>query len=182
MATQAVTSGAPNNDGGTILHAGNVASTRFSNMSLSTNAVEAGNTFAVQAGAGESGNLGTLKALSAGVFGSMEEGKYVAKILGTRIAQTDNTFLRSGAGDAGNRRAIHVARGDEQYDLFEFSALSGSATYGANRGVAFSYINVSTGAALSHEQLPTDAVPGELVYMVKGSSPTQDDYKARTNP
>lgn len=186
MATQAAISGnAVKNDGGTLLHAGAVASSRFANMTLATttdNSESYGSKVFEAVSPNSSGNVGTFRPLNAGVFGQMEVGQYVAKVLGTRIAQTDNTFLRSGAAETSSRTSLHYARGNRQYDITDWSYTTGAATKGGNEGTLFTYVNPVGGASVTHEPLPTDAVPGELVYMVTGKTPDQDDYKARTNP
>ena len=174
------------NDGGTILHAGTIASTRWSNLTLATTTIDDGNygSKVVEAGGtpGQSGNLGTFKPLSSGFFGNMEAGQYVAKVIGTRIARTDNTFLRSGAAETASRTSLHYARGNRRYDITDISAFSGVVSKGGSEGALFTYVDPVGGASQTHEPFPTDAVPGELVYMVTGATPQQDNYKARTNP
>lgn len=180
MATTTVKASGGGNDGGSILHAGNIASTRWNNITLAENATDFPQPHVVQAvSPNSSGNLGTLKAISAGNFGQMEAGQYVAKIIGTKIAGQTNTFLRSGAADTGTRRPIHFARGNRRYSLTDVSALSGVVTYGGS-DAAFTYVDPETGSAVNNEPMPTDAVPGKLVYMHTGANPTQDTYSART--
>lgn len=183
MSTTTVKATGGGNDGGTLLHAGTIAGSRFTNLTLADNATDYAQPRVIQAGGtpGQSGNLGTTRPLSAGAFAKMETGQYVGKVFGTRIAQTDNTFLRSGAADVGKRTSVHVARGNNRYSLTDVSALSGVATYGGS-DAKFTYIDPETGSAINHEPLPSDAVPGRLVYMHKGTEATQDTYKARTNP
>jgi hypothetical protein len=179
MATQAAVSGnVTKNDGGTLLHAGTIASSRFANLTIATttdNSKTYGSTVILDA------TYGTHKPLSAGVFGQMEVGQFVAKVLGTRIAQTDNTFLRSGAAETASRRALHFARGNRRHDITDISAFTGVATQGGSKGALFTYVNPEGGGSVTTEPLPTDAVPGRLVYMVTGKIPDQDTYKVRTN-
>lgn len=185
MSTQAVISGnATKNDGGTLLHAGNVASSRFANLSLATNIHEAeyGSKVHEAVSPNSSGNVGTFRPLTAGVFGKMETGQYVAKVIGTRIAQTDNTFLRSCAAETSDRTSLHYARGNRRYDISDWSYTTGAATKGGSQGDLFTYVDPVGGGSQAFEPFPTDLVPGELVYMVTGKTPDQDDYKARTNP
>jgi len=185
MATQAaVTGNVTKNDGGTLLHAGTVASSRFVNMTLAT-VTDGGDNYGSKVfeavSPNSSGNIGTFRPLSAGVFGKMEVGFYVAKVLGTRIAQTDDTFLRSGAAETASRTSLHYARGNRRYDITDVSAISGVVSKGGNEGALFNYIDPVGGGAQIHEPFPTNAVPGELVYMVTGKIPDQDNYKARTS-
>lgn len=186
MATQAAISGnVTKNDGGSILHAGSIASSRWANITLATttdNAENYGSKVFEAVSPTSSGNIGTFRPLSAGAFGTYEVGQFVAKVLGTRIAQTDNTFLRSGAAETASRTSLHYARGNRRYDITDWSYTTGAATKGGNEGVLFTYTDPETGSAQAHEPFPTDAVPGRLVYMVTGKIPDQDTYKVRTNP
>jgi hypothetical protein len=186
MATQAAVSGnSVKNDGGSLLHAGSIASSRWANITLATttdNSESYGSKVFEAVSPVSSGNVGTFRPLNAGVFGKMEVGQFVAKVLGTRIAQTDNTFLRSGAAETASRTSLHYARGNRRYDITDWSYTTGAATKGGNEGNLFTYVDPVGGAAQAHEPFPTDAVPGELVYLVSGKTPDQDNYKARTNP
>jgi hypothetical protein len=129
-----------------------------------------------------SGNLGTLKANSSAAFAyQMVAGEYVAKIIGTKVAGLSNTVLRSGAGDFGHRRPIARWEGYNRLDITDWSYTTGAATLGGASGarVLPSGIDGTTGPDADDAANPSFAIPGELVYMVKGSLPTQDDYKAK---
>ena len=184
--TTSISGNTQKNNGATIYRAGNIDVTGpvTNDLTIAENltgireyastVIEAGGT------PGQSGNIGTIRPLSAGVFGQMEVGQYVGKIIGTRIAQTDDTFLRSGASQTSSRRSLHYARGNRRYDITDWSVVSGVATYGGNQGNLVTYIDPADGSAQAFEPFPTDAVPGELVFLVTGLTPDQDNYSART--
>lgn len=189
MATVQPISGSPiNNNGGKMLHAGNVSSdSPLSNLSLTTNnhIHEYGSRVIQPSDPNSSGNVGGLKVLSGGVFGKMEEGKYVGLKLGdagSRIAQTDNTTLKSGAADFGFRRPIHTWQGYQRLDITSWDYVTGAATVGAANGTSVlpSGIDGVTGQFADVSANPTDAVPGEFVHMVTGALATREDYKPRT--
>lgn len=186
MATTAAISGnTTKNDGGSILHAGTIASTRWANITLATttdNSESYGAKVFESVSPVSSGNVGTFRPISGGVFGQMEVGFFVAKVLGTRIAQTDDTFLRSGAAETSSRTSLHYARGNRRYDITDWSVLTGAATKGGNEGVLFTYVDPEGGSSVSTEPFPTDSVPGKLVFMSTGKIPDQNTYKVRTNP
>lgn len=177
--TQAAISGQPTkNKGGTILNAGNASASLINNLSLSTNGYRDGNIGSkifLAVSPYSSGNLGTTKPISAGVFAQMEKGKYVGMIIGSRIAQTNNTTLQSGAADfAQNRDTRRVAPTYQRLHITSWNASTGAATFGANRGDT---TTLSADHAVLHS---TNAIPGELTYHTGSANPTNDDYKART--
>lgn len=170
---------------GTVLHGGNVSSTGPIQKNLSL----ADTTYLPYYGSHpnladgspvESGTVGTQKAISAGVFAKMEENKYVGKILGTRVAQTSNTFLRSGASDISGRHPMnHYARGDRRYNITSWSYTTGAATKGGSAGVRVTYVDPETGNTQAVEPFPTKTVPGRIVFMVNGKSATRTTYSQK---
>lgn len=187
MATTTAISGQPQkNNGASVLHAGNIDGVNVTNnLSLATNAHDvpwATDLVYLAVSPVSSGNVGNMKPLSAGIFNKMEEAQYVAKIIGTRIAQTDDTFLRSGAAETNDRTSLHYSRGYRQYDVSSWDYVTGAATLGGSEGTAITFHDPVAGTTIAVEPFPTDSVPGELVYRDGSASPTQDDYKARTNP
>lgn len=184
MATTKPVSGANvKNDGATVLHAGNIGSSRFTNLSLATtldNLSKYGSQVIEAVSPAESSNLGTLKPLSDGVFGQMETGEYVGKVIGTRIAQTNSSFLRSCGAETSSRTMLHYAKGNYRYDITGWSYTTGAATKGGNAGDSFTYVDPETGNTLTSEAEPTADIPGRLVYKEAKNLPVQDTYKPRT--
>jgi hypothetical protein len=166
------------NDGGTILNAGTPASSRWSSLSLDTNTHPS----ALYGSRGVESNAWLTRVITAGKYATMEVGQFVGKVIGTRIAQTDDTYLRSGASETSGRTSLHYSRGYRRHDITSWDYATGVATKGGNEGVLVQSIDPGTGSAQTHEPFPTDAVPGELVYMDGSLTPNQDDYKVRTNP
>src|SRR3990167_374415 len=132
MATTTAISGQPTkNKGGTILNAGNVNAALANNLSLSTASYRDGNIGSkvfLAVSPYSSGNFGTHKPLSGGVFAQMEKNQYVAMIIGTRIAQTSNTTLASGAADfAQNRDTRRVVAKYQRLHITSWNAVTGAA-------------------------------------------------------
>lgn len=184
--TTSISGNTQKNNGATIYRAGNIDTTGpvTNDFTVSENlgGVRSYGATVLEAGGypAQSGNLGTFRPLSAGRFGEMETGQYVAKILGTRIAQTDDTFLRSGAAQTSSRRSLHYARGNRRYNITDWSVVSGVPTYGGSQGALVTYVDPADGTAQAMEPFPTNAVPGELVFLVTGLTPSQNNYSAKT--
>lgn len=177
--TKAFTSNAVVNNGGTALGAGS-AGTKLDGLSLATNAhhPDVGSRVYQAVSPTDSGNLGTIKALSAGVFGKMEEGYYITRGYMSRLAQTNSTILRSPGSETASRKPYNPARGSQRLHITSWDYVTGVATKGGNAGDTFTYVNPVGGGAVTQEAFPTMAVPGELCYMVTGITPTQADYAA----
>lgn len=190
MSIQKVNNSNPyKHNGGTIVKAGNADTTDgpiTSSVSEATLAFNSGyGSKAVQAvSPTESGVLGTYKPISAASFGRKPvAGEYTVRILGTKVAGITNNILRSGASDVGLRRPIAVFQGYNQNDITSWDYVTGAATKGGNAGarVLPSGVDGNVGPTVDHAANPTDAIPGELVYMTTGYLPTQDNYKPRTS-
>lgn len=183
--TKAITANTVKHNNGTVLMGGNVSSTGplANDLSLAETTHNPGfygsRVVLADGSVLESGTIGTQKAISAGQFAKMEEGKYVAKILGTRVAQTSNTYLRSGAADIASRKPLHYAKGNRRYHITSWSYTTGAATKGGSAGAKVTYIDPETGNTQASEPLPTKTVPGRLVYMINGKTPERDTYSSR---
>jgi hypothetical protein len=183
--TKAITGNAYKHNNGTVFHGGNVNTTTGP---LQKNLSIADSTYApyygshVNLGDGsvlESGTVGTQKAISGGNFASMEQGAYVAKILGTKVAGITNTILRSGASHTNTRVPFNYAKGTRRYHITAWSYTTGAATKGGSAGGRINYYDPETGNTQAVEPYPTKAVPGRLVYMVTGKTATTDTYQAQ---
>ena len=125
-----------------------------------------------------SGNLGTMKALSAGT--------YATDMAASNLVQwgTSKTMagVDAGYGFAPSLNGTPRWKGYSRIDLESFDILTGTATYGANRGtfVLASGIDGKTGFAADDSANPTMAIPGELTQMINGIVPSGMRYKART--
>lgn len=166
------------NNGGTALHAGNIGNRNLTNnLSLSTNGFKTGfygSRVPLAVSPYSSGNVGTLKPLSAGRFAEMERGKYLILGYSNRIAQTNNSILSVPASDFSRKMTlINAFYGARRLHITSWDYVTGVATKGGNAGDL-----VTFGA--DHAAAVTDAVPGELTYMYGAILPRQDDYKAVT--
>lgn len=177
--TKAFTNNAVANNGGTALGVSSNG-TKLDGLTLSSNAhhPEVGSRVYQAVSPVDSGNLGTIKPYSAGVFGKMEEGYYITRGYMSRLAQTNNTILRSPGSETASRKPYNPARGNYRYDITSWDYVTGAATKGGSAGSSFGYIDPVGGGAVTVEPFPTMSVPGELCYMVTGITPTQDDYAA----
>lgn len=182
MAVTKVVSAKPvKHNGGTVLNGGNTTS---NTLSLSDNMYHQNPTVYEAVSPDSSGNVGTVKALSTGIFGSkMSAGNYVAKgLTGQTLAGAVNYSVYSTCAHHTGRQAINRFKGYQRLDITSWNATTGAATYGVNRGVTVlaSGIDGKTGQAADEAANPTAAIPGELTYHVKGTSSTSVDYSART--
>lgn len=176
MADTTLVAGSQSNNTGRILHAGAVTE-NFSNLTLADNGHGEENKVYLAVSPNESGNIGTAKALSGGVFAGQEAGEYVAKIIGDRIAQTDDTTLRSGSSEYNGNRGIHWGEGQESYGVDVWDYVTGTPTYNSIRGSGYDYYDAQNSADITTEPRPTIDLPGELQYMDGDVVPTLDDYK-----
>lgn len=187
MTTYNPLSGNPvRNNGGTVFNAGNydgVAVTAALTPQAAALVRTQYGSQVIEAGYGASGNLGTWRPRSGDAFASPPEGFLIK---GLTTGQTVLGVSDSGlsAANPGHSKAINRWYGYERLHITSWNHLTGAATHGAHAGttIVASGIDGTTGQVADHAANPTDAIPGELVYMTNGYLPTQDDYKARTNP
>lgn len=176
MATQTVIgSGSTKNNGGVILLSGNIASDKWTNITFSQNSDT--REFTNRLIPADTAHM--KKSISAGVYASMEAGQYVARIIGSRIAQTDSSAMRFAASSF-YRFPIKPKEGERRLHLTAFNALTGAVTKGANAGDSYNYTAIDSGSTIDQAAHPSRAVPGELVYLVTGQTPTMVDYSAIT--
>ena len=111
-----------------------------------------------------------------------EDPQFLIRGVASKVNNTSNTVLYSGASDKAGRRAINHLAKNHRYDITSIDYKTGIATKGGSAGDAFNYVQVDDGstAATDDAANPTRAIPGELVYMHGSLTPKQDDYKAKT--
>lgn len=177
MATQAVTSGGPRNDGGTIKAAGTVAGTRFENKDHES----VGRQVNVPV---NSSNVGTTKPLTSGTFGydtkyGTDRGTVLAVGANTKISGVASSLLTSPTAHIPGAPPYATSRGNYRWHRTSWDYVTGALTKGGNAGDLFTFIDAEAGGALAHEAFPTDAVPGKLVYRDGSFNPVQDTYSPR---
>lgn len=179
MATQKIISAnIQKQDCGTILNAGNVASSRWEDLSLIENnpaTIHRDSHKVLQAGgtAGQSGNLGTYKPISAGIFGKAnDEGNFISAYLCDTIAGVASTVL---AGPANSRKIPMKWPGYQRLNITSWDYVTGVDTVGVNAGatVSPSGINGVVGQAADE----AIAVPSFLVFQYGAANPSGSDYK-----
>lgn len=182
MSTQAVTSGAAKNNGGTVRKPGGNSTTGPITVSrtLIDDAVRTtyGAKVSLSSGtAGSSGNLGTYNAVTTFAY-PMVAGRYIMKRNTPYINGVASSLLTSGAGDFGHRQnpaVLETTRALGSGYLTSWDYETGAITKGANAGNSESFGN-------DNAARPTNAIPGELAYKTAAEVPVQDEYKPRTNP
>lgn len=174
MAQQAVTSGAPNNNGTTILNGGNVTATQTNNLTLRQSSYKTvyGSHPFLAVTAASSGNLGTMQIKGAGTFGKLTPGQYNVRLLGTTLAGISSNVLKSGASDWGVRRPIHKLESSRRLHITSWNYATGAATYGGSRGAKISY-------AADDAAAPTMAIPGRLTFFTGDPVPDATSYAAK---
>jgi len=180
MSKQAVTSGAPVNNGGTIKKAGNANTTTGPITVSRTLADDAwrspyGSNVTQAVSPGSSGNIGTFSAFTNFNHQNVP-GEYIMRKRTRYVNGSANTLLTSCASDVGIRRSIpklETTRVLGSGYLTSWDYETGAITKGANAGEVASFGNDDAAR-------PTDAIPGELAYKTGAKLPVEDDYKPRT--
>lgn len=168
------------NDGATVLLGGNAVTTGQRpnisyNLTLQTNAYDTqyGSHPVLAVSPNSSGNLGTTKILSGGVFGKLTEGNYTIRGLPTTLAgAVSSSVLVSGASDWGVRKPIPKLETTRALGVNSWDYVTGAITKGGTAGDSVSFGN-DTAAR------PTNAVPGKLVYFTGNPVPVSANYAAK---
>jgi len=113
------------------------------------------------------------KVISAGNFPQSLTGNYIVKGLSPTIAGQTNTLLRSGSSEYGQKRYPKPKLGDRRLHITSWSYTTGAATKGGSAGNTMSWGSADEAFG------GTNAIPGELTYMITGLTPYNDDYKPR---
>lgn len=186
---KAISANAYRNAGGTVLNGGNLnpgqpvtgrIGNMSNNLSLNTNAYRVGDIsgrIQMPTGVASSGNIGAIKPLPGSAsFGKNTKGAYVAMVVGTTIAGTANTILRSPSNDGIKKQGFTLTPTYRYQilNILSWDYVTGRATKGGNAGSGITLANDS-GA------MPTDAVPGHLFYLYGAPLAKVDNYKPRTN-
>lgn len=181
MATTTIVSAAQKNNGGTVYNGGsNAAGVMTRNLTPKDLALIDGKYGGASVNAvstASSGNIGTRVAVVGGRFSYQQKAdEWLVRVVGSKINGTASTLLGFTGRPAGSTpRSILYNNTYRRYDNSSWNYVTGALTKGGSAGALVTL-------AADHAALPTNAVPGELTYLYTGTTPTQDDYKARTNP
>ncbi len=122
----------------------------------------------------------TYKPYSAGTYGYMAKGKYIAMKLSETISGVANTTLKFGSADFGNRKTLHGIK-SIRTSYLKIWTWTGSSENGtdytktySNRTPSQNDYNPDTQTSL------TRALPGNLHYMYGGPDIKESAYSART--
>lgn len=197
MAIHSPDSRAIRNNGGAVLHGGASATTinasfgaqpMTTKTSLISNAdVDRQQTIKPKlptGTTGSSGNLGTWRANSGALFNTFPaRNSVIAKgLMGQYIAGTSGiNFFAAAETPFRPTTGINRFYAYQRLDITSWSYTTGAATYGSNRGVTVlsSGFNGTTGQRADDAANPSNAIPGELVYMYGNYYPSAADYSAR---
>lgn len=119
---------------------------------------------------------GTYQPLSTGTFAyKMTAGNFVVRRVATTLSGVASSVLYSGASDWGGRKSIHKIEQVRTLKQSTWNWITGQAT---TNTVEINYAGIS--GTTDNAARPSRSVPGELVYMETGYTPTQADYSAKT--
>lgn len=174
--TKAITANAIKNNGATVFYGGNVPSTSrvvTNVLGLTAAGYRSGKHGSVVP---NSVSYGVYPVNNTGNFAKMTVGKYVTMKQATELAGLATTKLLFGA-NADVRLSINKV---ESMRTSFLSGWSFSASSEAGARVSYTYSNKNLSFGNDDAARPTRAIPGELTYNKGASTPTNDDYKAKT--
>jgi|TARA_Y100000310_G_scaffold102901_2_gene101055 hypothetical protein len=189
MATQAVTSGASKNNGGTILGitsattttAGSAVTRTLQNNDLAlseTPNIGYGSKVVALTGSKWKPGIQTAKGSGALAYQpKANDPQFLIRGYASKINNVASTLLTFPASDNNDRAPIHGHTETERIHITSIAYATGIATDGGNAGdnVSFNADNAAT---------PTRAIPGEFVYLATpvffSSTSNQFDYPAKT--
>lgn len=182
MAQIAATSGNERKARITVLHGGNVSSSAVKNTTIAstvTNPLKPDNKTIFLANGDSASNIGASGSFASRQFNATRENQYIMPYMTTKIAGATDNVLRSPAADFGYV-GINKFGANQRYHNVSWDAATGALTKGANAGASVlpSGIDGTVGANADHA-LGTDAIPGEIVYMINGRTATQHDLPPR---
>jgi hypothetical protein len=128
-----------------------------------------------------SGNRGALQLSGGGKFDQMQPGQYVMQGAMKDLAGSGNSLLNSPqALRAGNARIPNAWHGDTLAGITGWDYVTGFPTYNnVTRGNEQQGFNPLTATSGVLEPMPTDAVPGRLVFNFNGQVPASSVYGPR---
>jgi hypothetical protein len=180
MATTTAVTGQPKrNDGGTVVFAGAAAGSRVTNSPDYTEMAGAKPVPGSKVAGPETNatiaagtdTKGTFAPISSGKFAEQEATKYVIRTAQTRLAQTAYANGVFAGADWGNVRYPQPKESVRTIHITDWSYITGTATVAGTTTDSF---------GTDQAARPTRSVPGELVYLATGKTPTQADYPAKT--
>jgi|10_taG_2_1085330.scaffolds.fasta_scaffold02186_7 hypothetical protein len=183
--TKAISGNTQKNDGGTILKAGNITRTDFNAISVqnvSEQTTEYGSKVFIPTGVDSSGNLGVRAANGTKQVGKQDSDNWLMMYgVAHNIAGVSSNILRSASSQYPGIQQRPVPRTHHiRLDESSWDYVTGAVTKGGSEGTSVNFHKPEGSGVLDKGAFPTNAIPGQLVYMVKGIIPTQDQYKAIT--
>lgn len=140
----------------------------------------------IPTGVASSGNVGAVKSVSAGTVN--RQGDIIGPLLHDSLAGVSNTQLKGGAAEvAGVRRTPAPVTGERKLDVTGYDGLTHAASYGSDRGAAFTYHGASSpapsasGIDEAHPSNYARVHGGEIVYSL-GGLPVQHNLDLPKSP
>ena len=110
-----------------------------------------------------------------------EDPQFLIRHVASKVNNSSNTVLYSGASDKAGRRAINHLAKNHRYHITSINYVTGIATKHGSAGAVKNFVQMDGSPAATDDAAnPSRAIPGELVYMYGALTPKQDDYKAKT--
>jgi hypothetical protein len=188
----------PQNVGARIMGAGNVNASGYGFQPVLTQSVAVAppasfpfskNRVFIAVSAIDSGNVGTMQPLPVGDVNRQHAGQYIMQGAMNHLAGKPNTLLNAPSQLAHNGRNPNNWHGDELTGIASWDYVTGQPTYTPTRGQAYEALNPITNQSGVLEPTPTifsapsgipsDAVPGTLVFMTNGQVPHSSQYGPR---
>jgi hypothetical protein len=161
------------NNGATVVGGGNIG-TNAPVTNVPTTAQVLGHRSGSNGSSVASGDYAGAKWITYGAdFATMTAGQYVIRRNCSQLAGNSYTGLQSGGNAAGAHHSIHFNTSRSTVMIEYWLYPSGVPVYAATNPSGCEFGD-------DHAALPTRAIPGELVYMVTGTTATSGDYPART--
>jgi len=180
MSTQPVTSGAPRNNGATVLGGGAADVTPVLGQVHAVTNVPGKEIL----GAGRKPQPGPVeaapwnqKAVSAGLWAYLSPDNWVIRRVGEVLAGTVATrVLKSGGSDFGQRRSIHFLNTRWTVHILSWDYATGVPTFAAPKETNDDFGDDNAAGPA----IPTRAIPGQLVELWTGKLPESLEYDAKT--
>lgn len=182
--TTCVAGSAEHNAGMTVIYAGAIATNSpvTKALSLETVGLHSGCVNKVAGPetdatiAANTDSKGTYKPYSAGTFSyALSATHWLIKNACTQLSGVTNDALLFTSADTGTRKAISRT---EQYRTLHQSVWDWTTGTAGTTSVTLDYAGIS--GTTDHAARPTRLVPGELVILETGKTPTYKDYAAKT--
>ena len=173
-------------DGATVLHGGNVDSSKtVSNSKTLRGNLDASAVYGsrVKAITGTKHKPGVQTSKGSGALAyqpAASDPQFLLRGYSSKINNVSSTVLQIAGADAAGRGERGVVK-THKYNITSIAYNTGFATKGGTAGDVSNFVKSDGSTAASDEALETSrSVPGELVFHIGANLPTQADYSTKT--